>query len=454
MLGSIWKDKLILLAVPIAITLIVLGVLTTPVLSLISFLLSVILLFFLDNDQILCLLVGLMPFSNIFKADSDSISYLTLLEIVVVLLLIIRNKKISLKLYGAFVAFAFYLFLCLVCGLQSDVDDIVKLLVHLFLLYMFSRSITLEGIDKAIFLFTISLLAALLLSLNLDFYRSVEHYFANNDLHVDAMLGGINSLRRCSGLFNDPNYCSIAIIADISILMVHYYYKRSGIEFWIFIVALIPLGMLTYSKSYFLVLIVLLILFYLFVLIPRHRWMALLAAIVGVALLALALNGKFESVNIILDRFSVHGDVTTGRADLLKYYYDYLARNTSAFLFGEGLSAAPLFGINNVHNFIMDGIYKIGLLGMCATFAFVIGSIPAVKIKQIRPVNFIPSACVFVMYMFLAGIASFDFWYYFFWCMAAVKLSEANTAERVGFWGKLRHKILNSSLSLTVLKND
>ena len=444
MLGVVFKDKWILLLIPAAIAMVILGVIVSPVLSLIALLACSVIAFFLNDDQLFCLLVGLMPFGNIFKADANASSYFTLLEIVVLAVLLLRNKTFSPFFTAGFTLLAFFLFLGNVCGLSSDLMDIVKLLLHLVLLYLFSQRLSIDGINKAIFYLTIALITALILSLIDEFYFLVDSYFDNKELRVETMLG-TDMIRRCSGLFNDPNYCSVAIITNISLLMVQYYYRYSGLEFWIFLAVLVPMGMFTYSKSYFLVIIVLLVLFYLFVLIPRHRVMAVLATVAGAVLVYFALLGKFESVNIILDRLSIRGDITTGRMDLLEYYVNYLSQNTDVLLFGRGISAQPLFGQAFVHNFPVDMVYRIGLFGGVG-FLFVLWrAFPKCSFKKLRPAHFIPSICLFVMYFFLAGVTSYDFWYYFVLCFAAFKMSELVEEKPDGFLKKLQKLLAKPS---------
>lgn len=444
MLGAVFKDKWILLLIPAAIALVILGVIFTPVLSLVALLGCSAAAFFLNDDQLLCMLIGLMPFGNIFKADANSFSYFTLLEIVVVGVLLLRNKSFSPTFSAGFVLMIFLLIGGNVCGLSSELMDIVKLMLHLGLLFLFSQRLTINGINKAIFYFTVALILALILSLIDEFYFLVDSYFDNKELRVETMLG-TDLIRRCCGLFNDPNYCSVAVITNLCLLMVQYYYRHSGLEFWIFLVVLVPLGMLSYSKSYFLVLIVLLLLFYLFVLIPRHCVMAVLTTVAGAVLLYLILMRKFESVNVILDRLSVRGDITTGRMDLLDYYVTYLSQNTGVLLFGRGLSAPPLFGQAFVHNFPVDMVYRIGLFGSIG-FVFVIWrSFPKCSIKKLRPVNFVPAACVLVLYFFLAGVTSYDFWYYILLCLAAFKLSETEEEKHVGLLERL-HRLLTKPI--------
>lgn len=91
----------------------------------------------------------------------------------------------------------------------------------------------------------------------------------------------------------------------------------------------------------------------LFVLLPKHRGMFIIA-MVGVCVFIIQVSrGNVPVVNTLLQQF-ITQDLTTGRMDLNEEFLSYILGNTKVLFFGAGIAADRIAGVwNNVHNFIL-----------------------------------------------------------------------------------------------------
>jgi O-antigen ligase len=247
--------------------------------------------------------------------------------------------------------------------------------------------------------------------------------------------GHASDTLRMSGFIGDPNYCGMLIVMSIALLCVLYFYKKIKNEFWLFIVFLIPLGFFTYSKSYFLCVSVLVFFLIVTVLIPKHKIWGLISIFAVAIVISMALSGKIEIINTILERF-LADDITTGRSDLNNYYLHYIWNNPMTLIFGEGMSADRIVSAgNNVHNFYIDAVFKFGLVGclifiltLCSSIGFTID-----KKEKRKFVNYIPLIFLVVLYFALAGITRYELPFYVAIVFLSINfnsLNEDKTKER------------------------
>ena len=252
----------------------------------------------------------------------------------------------------------------------------------------------------------------LLLSTNQRYLSYVENYFTDLNYYIDST-GHATDTLRVSGFFGDPNYCAVLIVLVLSMLCVLYYYKAIGAEFWLHTAFLVPLGFLTYSKSYFLCIAFFVIMLILFVLLPKHKCWALISLVgVGVTVWLVA-NGKIEIINKIIERFA-QGDLTTGRTALNQAYLQYIYDNTKVLLFGDGISADRFSGVsNNVHCLYIEVLYKLGIVGTGVYGGTLVATLSKEKKRVKRHfVNYLPLVFFLLMFGFLAGVVNYALPFY------------------------------------------
>lgn len=399
-LFSIWFISLVCIA---------LGVVTTPYLSVVSFLLFFAAFRFLQAEEIFAWLFGLLPFANIFKLSTTSMSIFTICEIGAVIYLLLK-KRLKASQFMLLIALIAYL---IISSLSNpNLFTVVKVAAG-FLLIGFGVSVlTQDGLKQTALMLSLSTIAMLILSTNRKYLSYVEKYFTDLDYYIDST-GRATDTLRISGFFGDPNYCAVLIVLVLSLLSVLYYYKAIGTEFWLHAAFLVPLGFLTYSKSYFLCIVLFLIMLILFVLLPKHKGWALISLVgIGGAVLLVA-NGKIEAINMIFARFS-QGNLTTGRTALNQAYLQYIWDNTKVLFFGDGISADRFSGArNNVHCLYIEILYKLGIVGTglyCATLVAVLSN--AKKSVERHLVNYFPLMFFLLMFGFLAGVVNYALPFY------------------------------------------
>lgn len=399
-LFSIWFISLLCIA---------LGVVTTPYLSVISLLLFFVALLIFQAEEILALLFGLLPFANIFKLSTASISLFTICEIGAVIYLLLKKQ---LKVSQFFMLMALTVYLIISSLNNLNYLTIIKVVVGFLLIGFAMSTFTQYGLKQSARMLSLSTIAMLLLSTNQRYLSYVEKYFTDLDYYVDST-GHATDTLRISGFFGDPNYCVVLIVLVLSLLGVLYYYKAIGTEFWLYAALLVPLGFLTYSKSYFLCIVLFVIMFILFVLFPKHKCWALVSLIgIGVAVW-LVINGRIEAINMILARFT-QGNLTTGRTALNQVYLQYIYDNTKVLFFGDGISADRFSGAsNNVHCLYIEILYKLGIIGAGLYCGTLVATLSKAK-KQIerRFVNYLPLVFFLLMFGFLAGAVNYALPFY------------------------------------------
>lgn len=419
-LFSIWFISLLCIA---------LGVITTPYLSVISLLLFFVALLIFQAEEILALLFGLLPFANIFKLSTASISLFTICEIGAVIYLLLKKQ---LKVSQFFMLMTLTVYLIISSLNNLNYLTIIKVIVGFLLISFAMSTFTQYGLKQSARILSLSTIAMLLLSTNQRYLLYVEKYFTDLDYYIDST-GHATDTLRVSGFFGDPNYCAVLIVLVLSLLGVLYYYKAIGTEFWLHAAFLVPLGFLTYSKSYFLCIVLFLIMLILFVLFPKHKCWALISLVgIGVAVWLVA-NGRIEAINMILARFA-QGNLTTGRTALNQVYLQYIYDNTKVLFFGDGISADRFSGAsNNVHCLYIEILYKLGIIGTGLYCGTLVATLSKAK-KQIERhfINYLPLVFFLLMFGFLAGVVNYALPFYIMIVALAFNYTSLASDKNVG----------------------
>ena len=387
------------------------GVATTNILSIAALIIFAAFLVLSPTVNSCVLLFGIMPFANIFKYQAGAMSFFTVCELLLVVVSVFKTRKIKGK-------FIISLFLLAAYMLATDVPNtnilgIVKILVGFYLIYLITTDATKDDVINIAYMLSGSVIIMLLLSMNANYFKYVEPYLLDFNYVLDST-GHATETMRMGGFFGDPNYCGVLILVSIALLCTLYYFKKIKAEFWIFIAFLIPLGFFTYSKSYFLCIAALAIFSILFVLLPKHTGWGILSIVAVVVVVFMAISGKIEVINVILERF-LNEDFSTGRAALNDVYLDYIWNKTAVLFFGEGISTHTIKGVsNNVHNIYIEALFKLGIFGVALYFATLFNSISLTKTKKVkkRMANYFPLMFIAVSYFALAGVTMYEFPFY------------------------------------------
>lgn len=412
MLKTVFENKLLYVMCAVSLLCISMSIITTNFLAVAAFAIFLSSLVLTDINTSFVLLFGLLPFANIFKMNPGSTSFFTMCELIVVILAFFKIKK-----HGSFLLMfvVFGTYVVAFAEKNASFVGIIKLLIGFLIIYTGTRLLKKKDVLNIAYLMSVSTAVMLLLSQNKQYYLKVMEYCDDANLYVNAE-GVLTDINRLGGFFGDPNYCSIVIIIALTLLSILYYYKVVGIEFWVIAAVLVPLGFFTYSKSYFLCIALWAAILMMFVLFPKHKVMALIAAMGIYIALNLILTGRIEVINMVLERFSSK-DLTTGRNSLNKIYMNYITENKNIFLFGAGALQDRFQGVsNNVHNMYIEMLFKFGIVGSILYILTVISSLNTVKAlnteNDMAIIRFMPIMFMLMMYYFLAGINRYELPFY------------------------------------------
>ena len=408
MIKTIIENKKLYLLWMILVLMITASVVTSTVLSLAAFAaLLVAVIFFAPNDA-LVLLTALLPFANIFKMGPTQTSLFTVAELVLVVVLILKIKKIRTSFFLAVLALAVYVIIT--SAENINVLLIVKFLFGFLLIYFALKTLRTDDIKSIAYLWAAGAIVMMALTLNNAYLAYVLPYY--EDINT-LLVGGVgDEALRASGFFGDPNYCSVFLILTLATLCTLYYHKLVKIEFWFLFVPISVLGFFTYSKSYFLAVCVLILFLLIFVLFPKHKGWAILSIAAMAVILFLILDGRIEVVNVMLERFKSE-DLTTGRFTLNNIYLNYVWENPIIMLFGEGIAINTIFGLHQaVHNIYIESIFKLGILGTALCLFTLFLGIDGAVVKGKKVADFLPLVFLLVMFFFLAGLTVYDLPFY------------------------------------------
>ena len=379
------------------------GVATTNVLSIAALIIFAVFLVLSPTINSCVLLFGIMPFANIFKYQADATSFFTICELLLIAVSVFKTQKIKGKFIISLLLLATYMFATDVPN--TNIFGIVRIIIGFYLIYLVTSKATKNDVVNIAYMLSGSTILTLLLSMNANYFKYIEPYLIDLNFVLDST-GHVTETMRMGGFFGDPNYCGVLVLVSIALLCTLYYFKKIKVEFWIFISFLIPLGFFTYSKSYFLCIAALAVFLILFVLLPKHTgWGILSIAAVGVVV-SMAVSGKIEVINVILERF-LNEDFSTGRAELNNIYLNYIWNKPTTLFFGEGISTHVMEGSsNNVHNIYIEALFKFGVFGVAIYLVTLFNSISFTKTKKERKrvANYFPLMFIAVSYFALAGI--------------------------------------------------
>ncbi len=432
MIKVIKQNKHIYLTVVLILALIAVSIVSSNLFAILALAVAAVAVIFFRPSEVIVVLFALMPFANIFKFSPESMSLFTVIELFALLVFIFKCPKMKATAFVSVFALLAYIFLLSINNLQ--ILTIIKVIAGFMLIYFATIYIKKDDVRNIAYLLTISIALMLLLCQLPGYFKYVENYLSDLNYYIDSS-GQASEMLRNSGFLGDPNYCAVLIIVSLSLLCVLYYYKHIGAEFWVFSAILIPLGFLTYSKSYFLCIVMLVVLLILFVLFPKHKGWAIISLICVGVVLSLALSGKIEVFNMILLRFSGNFDFTTGRGILNQQYLSYIFENTKVLLLGEGICVDRYVGAhNNVHNIYIELFFKMGIIGSIiylVTLAFVFNKMGTVKTQKRKFVEYMPALFVAVMFGFLGGVLNYATPFYMIIAYVALNYSSIPMCKEV-----------------------
>lgn len=385
--------------------------------SVVAFALALAYIIFSDNENGVSCMFLLLPFANVFKLNPASSSFFTYLTIVLALKLIIKKQKIEKQ----FLVLWMLLFAIQVVGFNMNWRILVKQASVLLLVYGYfhccknitKRLVLNLGIGVLISCFVANMTGVFL---NLHAYLRVIRAY---EISFDSF--------RFTALYSDPNYLSKVLIVLCVSLFVLIQQKEISRGYYLFIALLIGFGFQTISKSFFLMLIVMAILFFV-ISIRNGRWgMSLAIALFCTIVVGLFMYGRISVFDSFLERITSTNDVTTGRMGIWKDYISAIFSNPINLLFGFGIGSTPKY---MAHNTYLELLYTYGIFGSLTFIAglkYAFGN----KIRHGEFANWTPAIVDIIMVFFLSSLVSFDFGFNLILILSFIAKDSTNKSKNI-----------------------
>ena len=364
----------------------------------------------LTPKEVFSLLFFLFPYAGIFKTIPGATSFFTLLEIMALGIVFLDIQKLDIPFLV--LSFGFSLSLLFV---TSSFIFILKMVIIVGLFYLFTVSYKKKDGKTYLFYFLFGLVSSSILGImKEDIPRLLSFY---DDLNYMWLEGG--NVLRFSGIFQDPNYFSIALIQGLMLLGILLFTKGIKNKLGMIIISLflVGCGLVTLSKSFYLMLALLalgVIWAKSTAIIKFIKNNFLLSLIISAVVLCggiiFILVDPMGVVEKMLYRFS-HGDWSTGRVVIWKGYLEKIQASTHTLLFGYGLDAP--YVNKAAHNIYIESVYYIGIVGL-TIYILLLTYIVFLNRKKMRRglYNYFGFFAVALMYAFLCGLMAHDFPFY------------------------------------------
>ena len=302
----------------------------------------------------------LAPMTQIFCAHSG-MSLLLYLVLLAAVWYLIRGGIRNSANYILLIILMNYL----LARMQLNVTQFLLCFGHLCMICVIVPKQDRKSAALATKLFCISLLIS-----------SVYALLVRNTWQLRAIIGAESEaiystgIMRFRGLLADPNYyMTFLVIGMVLLAKLKQSNEISTKYFMVGILCIIVLGIMTYSKS-FVVMLALLVCIYVFWQFYNRKYLLgflLLLGIVGCVHWVITSDSPFATV---LARFSGNNlnKVTTGRTGLMVLYLKEVVSDYGSILFGKGLNDPGL--AMDPHNLYIELMYYIGLIGLILYLTF------------------------------------------------------------------------------------
>ena len=317
------------------------------------------------KDFTLPVLLFFLPWAQLLKMNPTSFSFYTFGLVLICginLLKKTRFRKYHIIIASALLAVTLFSKMLDASGLSFDYIAFL-MLVLLFPVVKDEWNAHQYDFYRLVFFFSASVILAALCAQEFATYSNIARY-----IRVDAYL----TVTRLSGFYSDPNFYTAQITAALGgalVAILKETSKRRTTCLAVFLLMLLYCGLLSGSKSFIVIVTLLLVLWIIEVIKMRGRLMLKIGLLIGslVAIVLIATATFLSSlVDVFVTRLSASdnwSEFTTGRVDIWATYLEELLSNEKLLLLGKGFSNINL---NNraSHNTIIQCVYQFGLIGV------------------------------------------------------------------------------------------
>ncbi len=350
------------------------------------------------------LLCFLLPFGNIIKIDPDQFSFFTVFFAIYVLRIIFKTGRLNRMFLLAAFIFAGY------CLAFSGPEKIIVIITMVCGFTMLREATESDDYDyrHVLYAFCFGIIISSCLGMLREQLPIIES-FSRDTLHK---VGHEEYAARFVGLNVNPNYYTMDVSVAMGCLVTTMCTQKMKPIYMILFAVLAVLGLMSVSKSFLLVLAVMVVIL---LLNSLGRGGTAFFKLSFVLILAgiLILTFAKEAVETYVIRLNADsgGDlssVTTGRGDIWLEYFKTILKDLKILFFGAGLGnqleRAP-------HNTYLEMMYYIGAIGV-VLYLFVLKS--SITIKKF-PRNILYYVPILIVLIRLMGIGMFiqdSSWYY------------------------------------------
>lgn len=312
-------------------------------------------------------LLFFLPFSTLVKLQPGTISFFTLAMLAVfAVCALFKSKNVSVHhIVPVLLLASQTLLVKTLSGIPMSNQYMMFMAALLLVPYLVREVNGNYDFHWLTVFFALGIILSAISSQYLTVFLNIERY-----IDKTAMIG---SIVRVSGYYGDPNFYSAHITAALAgalAILLNGTNKNRMLTLVAIIAALIYCGMLSVSKSFFLVALFILLLWMIGYLFKKGKLtskLTLIFALVFSGVFLLSSTVFVDTLDVLIARFgrdSNVSDFTTGRTDLWVAYLSELSENPLLLFFGKGYS--KIFVNDKAsHNTIIQALYQFGLIG-CA----------------------------------------------------------------------------------------
>ena len=248
----------------------------------------------------------------------------------------------------------------LMLRMQMDINAFVLYFGQLFTLCVLVPEQDSESAERAVKAFCLNLLISSIYAWVFRNHYSVRVISGEESLAI----WGTN-IKRFKGLFEDPNFYMTLLTVAVALLLK---LKDSGrIEKGHYIVLMLSMtvfGILTYSKTFFLMFVLLIGIYLVWQFWNRKVLRGLFLTVLAIIMLTVVFTMDNSPFAVVLTR--IRGaknisDFTTNRSDIYLEYWRNITSDYYTFFFGRGLAADRLN--RDPHNLYLEITYYTGMTG-------------------------------------------------------------------------------------------
>ena len=317
------------------------------------------------QSMVMPVILFFLPFSALLKISHGSISFYTIgLMCVYLIYLVLGSKNIDIRHFiPAFFIIALTMIVKVSNGFSFE-NNYFLFITTLLVLPFLKREINDKyDLYELTFCFVFGIVLAATTSRFLISNANITEFIATFDIH-----GSI----RYAGFYGDPNFYSAHITAALSgvlLLLLELNSFKRMVTLILMAATLLYCGLLSVSKSFFLIVVCLLLLWIARILFQKGKVSFKLTVVFlsFIAVIFLLCSTVFaDALDLIVARFgsdNTISDFTTKRTDIWINYFNHFEEHPIVLLFGNGYSNSAMVYGKAAHNTIIQLIFQFGIVG-------------------------------------------------------------------------------------------